>query len=176
MPHACVEPVSGTRSLWDLLRDSGGVFESTISGTSMEPTLPHGARVRIRPRAPNEYHEGQIVACVLKDVLFAHRIVFCGQEAIVTQGDNRVLCDPPTPKREILGGVEEYSLGGQWITPGVAPPPRLPRIAAANLRMVRACLHLHFELGRRAAGTTLHVGRFVRIAISIARHRSAPKA
>jgi hypothetical protein len=168
--------VSSPRSFWDLLRNSGGVFESTISGTSMEPTLSHGARVRIRPLAQHKYHVGQIVACVLKDELFAHRIVFCEPQVIVTQGDNHVLCDPPTPKREILGVVDEYLSGDVWKAPGAAPPPRFPGIAAANLRMVRACLHVHFQLGRRAAGTTLHVGRFLGMAISVARHRSAPKA
>jgi hypothetical protein len=168
--------VSGPRSFWDLLRNSGGVFESTISGTSMDPTLPHGARVRIRPLAQREYHEGQIVACVLKDELFAHRIVFCELQAIVTQGDNRVLCDPPTRKNQILGEVAEYCVGDGWIAPGAPPRPRRPGVTAANLRMVRACTRVHFELGRRVAGTVLHVGRFLRIAVSFARHRSAPKA
>jgi hypothetical protein len=42
--------------------------------------------------------------------------------------------------------------------------------------MVRACLRVHFELGRRAAGTTLHIGRFVGNAIGIVRRGSAPRA
>jgi hypothetical protein len=168
--------VAAARSFWDLIRDSGGVYESTISGTSMEPTLAHGASVRIRPLPRGAYREGQIVACALKDELFAHRIVFCGAEAIVTRGDNRVLCDPPTPKGEIVGLVEACRTGESWSAPAGPPAPRWPAITSSNLRLVRASLDVHPELGRRVAGTVLHIGRLLNIAGTLARIRSAPKA
>jgi len=161
--------VRASRSFWDLLRDSGGLYESTVSGASMEPTLLHGERVRIRPLPPGTYREGEVVACILKDEIFAHRIVYGTAQAIVTRGDNRILCDPPTAQGEILGLVSEVWRGGAWAVAGPQPPSRHPRLTALNLAMLRACMALHFDFARAVAGTTLHVGRFLRLARGAAR-------
>jgi hypothetical protein len=164
------------RTFWDLLRQSGGAYEATIDGTSMLPTLAHGARVRIRPLPLEAYSEGQIVACALGDELFAHRIVHCEADAVVTRGDNRVLCDPPTGKTDIIGVVLEHQVGGSWVPCALAPLPRLPRVTAANERLVRACMLMHFDFARRVAGTVLHVGRYYRIATAALRSLTAPKS
>jgi len=164
------------RTFWDLLRESGGAYEATIHGWSMEPTLPHGARIHIQPLPPREYRNGHIVACSLGDELFAHRIVHCIEDAVLTRGDNRVLCDPPTAKRHIIGVVLDQCVGGEWVAPGPAPPSRLPRVTAANERLVRACLHAHLEFSRRVAGAVLHLGRIYRMAMSGLRSLIAPKA
>lgn len=168
--------MSKARTFWDLLRESGGAYEATIHGSSMEPTLTHGNRVRIRPLPPLEYREGQVVACQLGDELFAHRIVHCAQDAVLTRGDNRVLCDPPTGKGHIIGAVLEHHVAGAWVPPAAAPTPRLPRLTAANERLVRACMRMHFNFARRVAGTVLHVGRFYRMATGAWRSLTAPKA
>lgn len=149
-------------SFWDLLRQSGGSFEATISGISMQPTLAHGARVRIRPLAAADYRTGQIAACVLGgSEIFAHRIVHCTPRSpvIVTRGDNHVLCDPPTRKAGILGVIEAYWNGVEWVPPGPEVASRMPAVSVAHLRAIRACLCVHFEVARHVAGTTLHVAR-----------------
>ena len=163
------------RTFWDLLRQSGGVYEATLHGWSMEPTLRHGTRIRIRPLAPHEYREGQIVACTLGDELFAHRVVHCAHHALLTRGDNRVLCDPPTPRADVIGVVVEQWADDAWIPPGGAPPPRWPRLTSANDRLVWACLGAHLEFSRRVAGTVLHVGRFYRMAGAALRSLTARK-
>lgn len=163
------------RTFWDLLRLSGGAYEATIHGTSMEPTLLHGARIRIRPLPPQDYREGQVVACALGDELFAHRIVHCAERAVLTRGDNRVLCDPPTDKAHVIGVVLEHWEEGQWMPLAAGPSSRLPRLTSANERLVRACLGTHLDFSRRVAGTVLHLGRFYRMALAALRSLTEPR-
>ena len=152
-----------------LIRKSGGGFESTISGTSMQPTIPDGARIRISPPESGEYQVGQIVACVLGDSLFAHRIVYCGRSGrsgayVLTQGDGWALCDPPTRKTAILGIVTEISKGGDWRTPtgGAARGSWMQAVATASFWLNRLSLLLHPEFSRRVAGTCLFAGSVCR--------------
>ena len=60
---------------WQLLRGSGATFEATVAGVSMLPTLADAARIRIEPRPEGDYAVGDVVVCVLRDELYAHRIV-----------------------------------------------------------------------------------------------------
>ncbi len=160
-PSAAIE----FQAIASLLRKSRTAFESSISGISMEPTIPHGARIRIRPAEDDNYQVGQIVACVIGDSLFAHRIVYCGHagrggSVVLTQGDGWILCDPPTRKSLILGVVVQFFDGDAWR----APAGRIGRgsweegVAGASYWLVRFSLLIHREFARRVAGTCLTLG------------------
>lgn len=97
-----------------LLERSGKIIESQIRGTSMGSALPAGRRIRIRPIPADEYCVGHVVAFVSGNTLFAHRIVFCGRQGILTRGDASQLCDLPVPFAAVLGLVDECSLNGEW--------------------------------------------------------------
>jgi hypothetical protein len=135
----------------------------------MEPAIPDGARVRIRPVPADDYRAGHVVACVTSGELFAHRIVFCGMRGrsrglVITLGDNLLLCDPPTRKSDILGLVSEYLAGGIWRPPG--PPEPRGRLRAAVMyghrALLRICLSIHYEFGRRIGGITLLAAVFLK--------------
>lgn len=167
---------SESQTFWDLLRSSGCVFEADVKGSSMEPTLPDGARVRIRPVPAEEYRTGHVVACVASGELFAHRIVFCGlrgrsRDVVITQGDNLLLCDPPTRKSDILGLVSEYLAAGKWCPPGPFEASGRGRgaVARAHLELLRLCVSIHYEVGRRVGGSLLLVASFLRRARSMLR-------
>jgi len=158
----------GVSSFWDLLRGSDGIFESTVKGTSMEPTIPDGSRVRIRPQTIQDYQVGQIIACVLKDEIFAHRIVHCApgtraQDAVITLGDSHALCDPPTRKGDILGRVTEFSKDGEWRVPESRAnrTPMRHAVSVMHRFLIWRCLQVHFELAWRVAGTSLIIGSWV---------------
>ena len=160
---------------WNLVRDSNCVFETTVKGTSMEPTIPDGTRVRIRASDAAALQVGEVVACVSKGALFAHRIVHFrprgpGGACVITRGDNLALCDPPTRASEVLGRVTEIESAEGWRPPGPQAelPPAMRRIAVLHHTMIRAFLTLHFEVARRVAGASLILGirlRRARIAV-----------
>jgi len=154
-----------SRAFWELVRNSGRVLESTIKGTSMHPTIPDGARVRIRPLHTENYRVGQIVACLLNDEIFAHRVVFCGssgrsRDMVLTRGDALVMCDPPTRKSAILGEVTEFWADGEWraLNATGTTLPRYRALALLQEQLIRICMPVHYEFARRVAGTTLIVG------------------
>src|SRR5436190_7248117 len=96
----------------ELRGKSGRSIESTIRGTSMEPTLPDGARIKVCPSRTGTYEVGEIAACLHGGSLVAHRIVSRGagraRGYVVTQGDGRLICDRPLRVDDILGVVIEF--------------------------------------------------------------------
>lgn len=166
------------QAIASLLQKSGTDLESRIAGSSMEPAIPHDARIRIRPQEHQDYREGQVVACVSGNSLFAHRIVYSGRdgrtgEFILTRGDGWVLCDPPTRKSNILGLVTEFCSGGAWSAPlgHVSRSPVRRLTAGASFWLVRLSLAVHHEFARHVAGGCLHVGAFCKT-LALATSRS----
>ena len=149
--------------LWQLLRSSGTALEATIAGVSMLPTLPDAARVRIRPSSGDVYQVGDVVVCVLKDELYAHRIVRrdgAGPGAlVVTIGDNRRLCDPPSRLSDLLGTVETFWEDPDWrVLPSPAPRSRPDQfMVTSNAWLLSVCARVHYGLARRLQGTLLHI-------------------
>jgi len=168
---------SELRSFYELLRKSERVFETTVKGASMEPTIPDGARIQIRPRPIDAYANGQVVACVASDELFAHRVVFCGsrgrsRDLVITLGDNLTLCDPPTRKGDILGEVTALWQDGRWRAPVLEGIRGRAAQALSNLHLafIRACLPVHYEFARRVTGISLiAAGLLRRVRAAIAR-------
>jgi hypothetical protein len=157
-----------TGDFWQLLRGSGATFEAAVAGVSMLPTLADAARIRIEPRPADDYAVGDVVVCVLRDELYAHRIVRrCGtggDACVVTLGDNRRLCDPPARVSDLLGRVEAVWRGGDWC-PLPAAPRRGPvarALLAANQALLAGCAKFDYVLARRVAGALLRVAQLPR--------------
>lgn len=146
---------------WQLLRGSGTQLEATIAGHSMLPTLSDAARVRIRSSAKDVYAVGDVVVCVLKGELFAHRVVRRNRWVLVTIGDNRRLCDPPSKVGDVLGVVDAYWCDSGWrMLPSEPVRPLFEQVVTdANAAMLVMCARLHYGMARRVQGTLLHVGR-----------------
>jgi hypothetical protein len=134
----------------DLWRKTGRQMESTVTGDSMLPTLPEGARILIRAADQSEYLPGAVAACLENEFLFAHRIAYRGKgrraDFVVTQGDAWILCDPPVRTSNIIGIVDARELNGQWVP--LPAPARSPGDARSARRHARAMgLYLRFGLG-----------------------------
>jgi hypothetical protein len=112
----------------------------------MEPAIPNGARIRIRSAPQDSWRIGQVIVFLAGSRIAAHRIVHAGQgdvarHFVLTHGDNNWLCDPPVNRSTIVGGVEEFSTGGEWQAVGVPKMPFYRRIVArASLALMRRSL------------------------------------
>jgi len=123
----------------DSLRGSGRWIESTVSGASMGPGLPSGARIRIALVPRTRYDAGEVVAYLAGDQVIVHRVVHCGRAGaarghLIARGDATLVPDPPVPQAHVLGPVDGVRCAGHW-TPPAGPPPR-----SAHARLVRALL------------------------------------
>jgi hypothetical protein len=154
-------PAERFHAIARLLQRTGQGFESSIRGTSMEPTIPDGARIRIRP---GRHERGEVVACIVGEELFAHRVVHrgCDQRGVfvLTRGDGWILCDPPIRAERILGAVTEYWDGNGWRAPAHPEPLKSWKraISLASFWVVRASVVVHHEFARRIAGCMLTLG------------------
>jgi hypothetical protein len=111
-----------------LTRKNAAVIHSDLRGTSMGSAIPDGARIRIRSGPEEVWRRGQVIAFLAGSRVIAHRIVHEGHRAnarnfVVTQGDGNWFCDPPVNRSTILGEVEAFSAGGDWLDINA---PRIP--------------------------------------------------
>ena len=76
-----------------------------VATGSMEPAIPNGSVVFVRPRA--EYRVGDVITAFLEgDQTFTHRIVDKDGEQVYTKGDaNASVDESPTPQSRIVGKV-----------------------------------------------------------------------
>ena len=138
------------RAYAELLSRSGRTLESQIHGSSMGETIPDGSRIRIQWRDGDSYRAGQIVACLDHGFLFAHRIVHVHGDAIITQGDAWILCDPPLHLSQVVGEVISCQVRGAWRSPS-AEPVRSPsdgRAARIQVRIAAICLAINLGFAR----------------------------
>lgn len=150
---------------------------SRIEGTSMAPTIPHGASIRVVPLPPDGCREGLVVACLSHGgTLFAHRVVRRlrrgGEDWVLTVGDGWHLCDPPVPRTRLVGVVGTWRAEGTWREPAGAPPRRGASsiLTRASVALVAATFRIHPQVARHVAGIGLNVGAWLK------RFRRFPKA
>ena len=147
-----------------LLGRSGKVIESEISGTSMGSTLPSGRRIRIRPLSIEEYRCGQVVAFVAGTRLFAHRIIYCSRQGVLTRGDSHSWCDLPVPFDAILGVVSECQVNGEWhlLDHGIPFDCEMRKRSHIIESLLRACMQIDIRLARRASRILMWLSRWRR--------------
>jgi hypothetical protein len=142
-------------------RPSEGLL-SRVEGSSMAPTIPGGALIRVLPAPAEGCRVGMVVVCLSEGgTLFAHRVVRRvqrgGQEWLLTLGDGWRICDPPVPASRVVGTVDAWRTDCDWIAPVAAPTRRgvAAVLARSSTALVAATLHLHPQVARRVAGTGL---------------------
>jgi hypothetical protein len=124
--------------------------ESDIQGSSMGATIPDGSRIRIRARGEESFRPGQIVACLENGFLFAHRVVHVRKDAIITQGDGWILCDPPLRTSQVVGEVISRRVGDAWVAPAAEAgrPAAAERAARRQVRLIALCLRIDLAFAR----------------------------
>jgi len=147
-----------------LLGRSGKIIESEISGTSMGSTLPSGCRIRICPLPADEYRPGQVVAFVVGQAIYAHRIVGRTRQGVLTRGDNHSRCDLPMPANAILGVVSERMVNGQWLLFDERVPFESDRRTRYRIieSLLFVCLQIDIRLAQRASRSLMWLGRWRR--------------
>lgn len=99
-----------------LLKQSGSDIESQISGTSMAPALPPGARIRIR--CGHHPSPGDTVVYLTGQPIIAHRMLSRvrrgGRAFLMLRGDANWFCDAPIDQTRVLGIVSGFDDGAGW--------------------------------------------------------------
>ena len=101
-----------------------------VVGSSMLPAIWPGDILSIRPCGIADAGLGDIVLFTREGRLFAHRVVSCCGDSLLTQGDGIRDPDPPVKPGELIGRVFEIVRRGK----ALRPQPRLSlagRITAA---------------------------------------------
>lgn len=108
-----------------LLKRTCRTIDSVVNGSSMEPAIPRGTRIRISAQSelpPN----GTAVAIMAPAGVITHRLVCRGRLPwnrgfVLTQGDATMLCDPPLPIELLVGPVDVEHANGAY---GAVPKRR----------------------------------------------------
>lgn len=174
------EPTVAPATLASLLRGAGTELTSTVEGTSMGATIPHGAEIRIRCGV--EARPGDVVGFLLEERLTAHRVMAVvrglrRRRYLVTRGDAMTVCDPPIAVHDVLGAVTAVRVGDTWHD--LAPPiPRRGWRGAAATTLDRGVAITASVSVRLAAGLTrlARRARRVRARFSRARRRAATES
>ena len=136
-----------------LLKRSASILESQVRGHSMGSTLPDGVHVRIQCGTSIARRTGVVVTFLTEPGLVTHRAIAYRGGHVLTRGDATGACDPPVPLDRILGTVDAWRMGTEWLP--VADPPRRSlagRIGSAlSLFAVSAALTVHPRLANRVA-------------------------
>ena len=74
-----------------------------IVGHSMEPTVAHGATVRVD--LGRSVSNDDVVLFRQHEQLVAHRVIHRGARTLITRGDGRIAPDPPVALEHVLGVV-----------------------------------------------------------------------
>jgi len=102
----------------ELLKRAGRIIDSVVDGSSMEPAIARGTRIRIRAQTELP-PDGTVVAVLAPGGVVTHRLVCRGrlpwnQRFVLTQGDGAMLCDPPANVGLLVGPVTMWSVGGDY--------------------------------------------------------------
>lgn len=83
-----------------------------VAGSSMDPLLKNGDRIRIVPKPPRT---GDIAVFLAGGLFFVHRIVWRKGDFFYTIGDNSPVPDHPVHRKDIVGVIHR----GQRVWPAV---------------------------------------------------------
>jgi hypothetical protein len=127
------------------------VFESGIRGNSMAPAIPGGARLRVRLRAGQSCHRGDIVFFLSDNGFMVHRIIYQPRRSspadfLLTLGDNCIVPDPPVRIDRVLGGVIEVQTADGWNSPGALVHRSICHRAARAVASVAMIVALHYRI------------------------------
>ncbi len=109
-----------------------GKMVITSFGTSMEPSIPHGARLEIRPVALDELQIGDVVLYHHAGQCFCHRLIRKDRRLCILKGDSLLTADPPVGWDQVIGRAAVVIEGNARLIP--LDEPRERRRAALYAR------------------------------------------
>lgn len=133
----------------DLWKRTGRTIEARFTGTSMEPAIPSGSRLRLRCGAP--VAPGDVAAFVHDGHVLVHRVLDVAPLFVLARGDALAVPDPPLPLDRVLARLEAIGRDGAWTAPPdhrESVPQRVLRVACA-FRASRAWARAVVALLRR---------------------------
>ena len=123
------ERLDGAGRIW---KKEGRELTARFSGTSMHPTIPDGAEVRVL--CGEEVRAGDVVVCQEGRRILVHRAVaILGSGWVLTRGDATAVPDLPVPASSVLGRIT-----GLVTREGDLAVPKAPDTAARRWTL-RAC-------------------------------------
>ena len=141
------------KAIATLLKRSERILESQVRGHSMGATLPDGVRVRIRCGTSVAHRPGIVITFLTEPGLVTHRVLAWRGGHVLTRGDATGACDPPVPLDRILGTVDAWRTGAEWLP--VPGPPRRSLTArfgsALSFLAVSTALAVHPRFAKRVA-------------------------
>jgi len=151
-----------------LLKRTCQTIDSVVDGSSMEPAIARGTRIRIRAQTELP-PDGTAVAIMAPAGVVTHRLICRGRLPwnrgfVVTQGDGTMLCDPPLPTDLLVGPVNVENARGVY----GAAPERLDSAPAMRWRsrlwrmLVRVAFVVHPFCARLVVRCSLR-GRVERV-------------
>lgn len=102
--HSALEAISSA---------PGRLFRLKVSGHSMHPIIQNGEAVLVRPTPAGSLALGDLAVTQIDGNPTTHRLMDIQPGHLITMGDNRAACDPPTPENRLLGKVIAIESQGQ---------------------------------------------------------------
>jgi hypothetical protein len=93
-------------------------------GPSMQPSIPDGALLEIRPVVFDELEPGDVVVYHRASEVFCHRLIRKAGRACVLKGDALLAADPPVAWAQVLGRVTTVIAEGERFIPLDHPDER----------------------------------------------------
>jgi len=103
----------------ELWKRTGRELVARFGGSSMLPTIPPDAELRIR--CGDRAEPGDVIAVLVHDQIVVHRVEARGRGFILTRGDAQVLPDVPIrDPAAVMGRVVGIRHGDEWRDPALA--------------------------------------------------------
>lgn len=93
-------------------------------GRSMQPAIPDGASVEVRPVAFDELAPGDIVVYHYAGEVFCHRLLKKAGRLCILKGDTLLAADPPVVWEQVIGRVATIIDNGTQLIPLDSPVQR----------------------------------------------------
>ena len=93
-------------------------------GRSMQPAIPDGSYLEVRPVVFEELEPGDLVVYYSGSEVFCHRLIRKTGRDCVLKGDALLSADPPVSRPQILGRVSILIEGGERFVPLDCPTQR----------------------------------------------------
>jgi hypothetical protein len=145
--------VNQTFSGWvmDTLKRRGRVV-IRCQGRSMQPAIPDGASLEVRPVAFDELRIGDIVVFHYGGDVFCHRLIKKIGRRCILKGDTLLYADPPVLRDQIIGRVTTLIPEGSRLIPLDTPRQRCLAVLLARATYPYALLFAaHRRLSRLLA-------------------------
>jgi hypothetical protein len=110
-------------------------------GRSMQPAIPEGSFLEVRPMAPDELEPGDLIVYHRGGDVYCHRLLRKYAKECLVKGDALLAADPPVAWQQVLGRVAILIEDGERFVPLDAPEQRRRARWQARMTYPRAIFH-----------------------------------